>query len=65
MKKKLTKSKKCLIKKNYIFRNPKMILRELGMNATNYEIDVSILFLHLVLFKTLAYLMLKRRLKNI
>lgn len=41
-----------------------MIIRELGMNASNYEIDISILFCHLVLFKTLAYFMLKRRLKS-
>lgn len=42
-----------------------MIIRELGMNATNYELDVSMIFAHLVLFKVLAYFMLKRRLKNI
>lgn len=40
-----------------------MIIRELGMNLTNYEIDVCIIFLHLVLFKVFAYVMLKRRLK--
>ncbi|XP_031623711.1 ATP-binding cassette sub-family G member 1 [Contarinia nasturtii] len=47
------------------YKNPKMIIRELGMNASNYEMDVSMIFVHLVLFKVLAYFMLKRRLKNI
>lgn len=41
-----------------------MIIRELGMNASNYEMDISIIFGHLVLFKVLAYIMLKRRLKS-
>lgn len=40
-----------------------MIIRELGMNLSNYEIDVAVIFLHLVLFKVFAYVMLKRRLK--
>lgn len=52
-----------LLTKKFHCRNPKMILRELGMNASNYELDVSMIFLHLIIFKVLAYLMLKRRLK--
>lgn len=44
-------------------RNPKMIIRELGMNLTNYEVDVSIIFIHLLIFKICAYVMLKRRLQ--
>lgn len=47
------------------FRNPKMIIRELGMNAMNYEMDVLVIFMHSVLFKALAYFVLKHRLKNI
>lgn len=44
-------------------RNPKMILRELGMKANNYDLDVSMLCLHVFLFKLFAYIMLERRLK--
>lgn len=45
------------------YKSPKLIIRELGMNASNYEVDVAIMCGHLILFKLLAYFMLKRRLK--
>lgn len=44
--------------------NPKIIVRTLGMDMNNYENDVSVLFFHVILFKTLAYIMLERRLKR-
>lgn len=45
-------------------RSSKTILRELGMKATNYDFDVSMMLLHLIVFKTIAYILLKRRLKT-
>lgn len=45
-------------------RSSKTILRELGMKATNYDFDVSMMLVHLFVFKSIAYILLKRRLKT-
>lgn len=61
----LTRKKNCLIVWIFILiRSPRLIMRELGMEATNYDYDIVMMFVHLVVFKSVAYILLKRRLKT-
>lgn len=41
-----------------------MIISELGMKPKNYEYDIAVMVGQMLLFKLVAYLMLKRRLKG-
>jgi hypothetical protein len=45
-------------------RKPSLIIRELGLKHQNYDIDVGMIMLQLVLFKTVSYFALKRRLNS-
>lgn len=48
----------------FINRSAKYIINELGMKPKNYEYDIGMIAGQLILFKVLAYISLKRRLKG-
>lgn len=41
-----------------------MIINELGMKPKNFENDVGVIIAQMILFKVMAYFMLKRRMKR-